>query len=106
MSTRPTIGISSKAQPAPIPTTLKYGTHAALPIRPNAPWPMKHMAAATRSTSKLILAEGMGLSAVQGTFHGGANRPSSSKSQHGRGLSPTAARHVERVARRSHGGDP
>ena len=48
MSTVPTTGMSFNAQSAGMPTTPKYGTHAAFVMMPKAPWPMKHAAAATR----------------------------------------------------------
>jgi hypothetical protein len=48
MSTAPTTGMSFHAQCSGIPTTPKYGTHAAFVVMPNAPWPMKHADAATR----------------------------------------------------------
>ena len=47
-STAPISGISRHAQDAGMPTTAKYGSHAALVMKPNAPWPMKHRPAPTR----------------------------------------------------------
>src|SRR5262245_29053175 len=48
MSTAPTTGISFHAHASGMPKVAKYGSHEALVMTPNAPWPMKHAATATR----------------------------------------------------------
>src|SRR5882724_11682054 len=47
-STAPTTGMSFHAHASGIPRIAKYGSHAALVMRPKAPWPMKHAATAMR----------------------------------------------------------
>src|SRR5215510_8307732 len=48
MSTAPMTGMSLHAHASGMPKIPKYGTQAALVIKPKAPWPMKQAATATR----------------------------------------------------------
>src|SRR2546428_5699302 len=47
-STAQTTGMSFHAHASGIPKIAKYGSHAALVMRPKAPWPMKHAATEMR----------------------------------------------------------